>query len=237
MALIGLARALDRGLRAAIGILVLAIAGAVLFPEAQGERLATTAYLAAIFAAVMLFALRCLPKAERLRIDRTERSIAGTIAFWVVVVGALAAAASAAGRLAGEVLVCIACTLVVLAAAIFPIGIAALVHRELAKGGALMVVARYAALASAAGWALSAYVHADNATAAVFGFAAFVIACILELAASRPLRDLICGTSLATVVAFAVAGCVPAFAGSAAAVGYAAAVTTMALLVLRERYA
>lgn len=232
-----LARALDRGLRAAVAILVLAIAGTVFFPGVEGERLATSAYLATIFAAVLLLALRCMPKPERLHIDRTERSIAGIVAFWVVVLGALAASASAAGNLGEEVLVGLTCAIVVLVAAIFPTGIAALVHRELSRGSGLLVVARYAALASIGGWALSAYLHASDETAAVLGFAMFVIACILELAASRPIRDIIGGTSLATVAAFVVAACVPASAGPAAAVGYAAAVTTMVLLVYRERYA
>jgi hypothetical protein len=232
----GLARALDRGLRATVAVLLLAFAGILFFPE-QSERLATAAYLAAIFAAVLLLALRCIPKIERSRIDRTERSIVGILAFWVVVLAALVASASAAGDLGSEILVGITGAAAVMAAAIFPIGIAALVHRELAKGGWSQVVTRYAVVACFAAWAVSTYLHADNVTAAVSGFAIFVIACLLELAASRPIRDIICGTSIASVIAFVVAACVPGFAAPAAAVGYAAAVTTMALLVFRERYA
>jgi hypothetical protein len=110
-------------------------------------------------------------------------------------------------------------------------------RRELSKGGALMIVARYAAIAMVAGWLLSSYAHLDRVLASVSGFIILAIACIFELAASRPIRDLIFGTSLASVVAFAVAGCAPGWAEPAAAVGYASAVFTAGLLVYRERYA
>lgn len=237
----GLARAFERGLRAGVATMLLAIAGAILFPQSEGERLATSAYLAAIFAAVMLMALRSIPSPERSRLDRGESSVEGVVAFWIVVAAALAASASAAGSLDRELLVFIASTLAVLVAAVFPVGLlsafAQIARQELSRGGALMALARYAVLASFAGWLLAVYAHIESPVAAAVGFALFALVSSFELAKLRPVRDVIVGTTLATVVAFAIAGCVPAFAESAAAVGYAAAVCTTALLVYRERYA
>jgi uncharacterized membrane protein YfcA len=231
-----LAQALERGVRGAVAMMVLAVAGAMLFPHGDAERFGTAAYVAAIFTAVMLIARRCLPSPERTRVNDAESS-AEIVALWVVAAGAVAASSLAAGSLAAEVFVGIACTIAVFVAAVLPKGLVAAIQRELSRGGDAMAVARYAVLASLAGWALAAYVHADSVSAAVFGFVLCAIACTMEMIASRPMRDMIGATSLATVAAFAIAACVPAFAEAAAAIGYAAAVFTMMLLILRRRYA
>lgn len=233
----GLARAFERGLRAAAAVLVLSLAGIVLCTQVENERFATTAYLAAMFAAVMLIALRCIPQSERLRADYTERSVAGSLAFWVVVGGALAASVKAAGNLGQEVLVGTACALAVVLAAVHPTGVVEWIRQYLSKGGGIVAIVRYAVVSAFAAYVLTAYVHTGETIGAVFGFSAFAIACTLELAPDRPIAEFVVGASVATAIAFAVAAILPSYAETAAAVGYTAAVFTMLLLVVRERYA
>lgn len=96
---------------------------------------------------------------------------------------------------------------------------------------------RYTAMAVFAGWALATFGHANAVRGAVFGFFVFAAAYGLETASKRPVREIIAGTSLASIAAFALAAVAPAIAEPAAAVGYAAAVFTAGLLILRRRYA
>ena len=91
-----MSRAIERGLHGAVAVMGLGIAGAVLFPESDGERLTTAVYLAAGFAVVLLALWRFLPETERTRAGHMETSTPGIVAFWLVVLVALIASATEA---------------------------------------------------------------------------------------------------------------------------------------------
>lgn len=232
-----LARAIARGLRGAVVVMLLAIGGALLLPDTEGERFATTAYLAAVFTVVLLVVWRCIPESERSGVSHAESSKPAVVAFWLSICAALFASTSLATSLMGEALVALLCATAIVFAALFPHGLFAPLHREIAGGGSLRAVTRYAVVLGIAAWAVGAAFPAIVTTAAVCGFAMLAAAGLLTVAALRPLEQIIGFTAVIAIIAFAVDALVPVAAAIAAGVGSAATLLLVALLFIRERYA
>jgi hypothetical protein len=232
-----LARAIARGLRGAVAVMLLAMAGAVLFPESEGERFATTAYLAAIFTVVLLVVWRCIPERERSSVSHAESSKPAVVAFWLSIGAGLSAATSLATSLTGEVLVGLLCAIAIVSAALFPRGLFAPLHREVAKGGGLRGMTRYAVVLGIAAWAVGAAFPAIVTTTAICGFAMLATAGMLTIASLRPLEEIIAFVVIVAVVAFVVVALVPVAASIAEGVGCTATMLLVGLLVVRERYA
>ncbi len=185
-----ISRGLTRALHAAIATLVLAIAGAIFFADADGERFATVAYLAAIFIAIVL-ACRLAVQRRYPREAGVRATFIAPIPFVMVVAVALAVSAGLASSLAAEALVILGCFALVAGAAALPEGLLAPAHRLLITGGGSLAVRRYAVAAGMLAWGLAAVVPSLAAVAARFGYAMLAFAGLLIIVAMRPLDEIV----------------------------------------------
>jgi hypothetical protein len=252
-------------MRGAIATTLVALTGAVLFVGIEGERFATTAYLAAIFAGLMLLGL-CVVSSEARTLEPPQNtpSFPAALAFWLVVTGVLLAGVALADDPSGEAVLALVCLLLVALAALFPAGLFAPVHARLVEGGALAGATRYAvALALTAFVSSALFPIATSGEGAVVGFWCLAAAGVMifasrlqfvatafagrgtgygkwligELTREAFVERVIRYVVLACVAAFAIAASFPALGGRAAFVGYVAAIAAGAVLVVKQRYA
>jgi hypothetical protein len=149
--------ALRGATRYAIAAAIVALILACFLPDTDAERFATTAYLAAIFAALALGTQRLVrdPSTEALGL-RSNLSFPGILMFCVGLVILLSAASSFVTDPGAEARLIVYCAIAVLAAAIGRAGALAWLHAKLVAGGPLEASARYLVLVAASALLLSA---------------------------------------------------------------------------------
>jgi hypothetical protein len=174
-----LAWALGRALRLAIGSGVVALILATTFAGAVAERLATAAYLAAIFAAIALVAQRFLTESQEPR-TQSAPPFPSFLGYSVSVAILLSAAATLASQPGAEVVLVAACVALVVIAVLVRAGAFAALNVALARGSVLAAATRYAVVAGAGVLVLTALLPADSADGtALLAYRITVIATLL----------------------------------------------------------
>lgn len=162
--------ALGRALRFAVGTCVVALVLATTLAGDAAERFATTAYLAAIFAALALAAARVLPAPAAENASESAAPLfpaflayAIGITFLVTVVAALVSlpGAETFALVAGAALIC--------ATILARSGALAAFNSALMRGGALIAASRYAAFIGVLALALAAIAGGEAAESIVRG--------------------------------------------------------------------
>jgi hypothetical protein len=177
--------AVRRGLAYAIATAVVALLLATLFPGGDAERFATTAYAAAIVAALLLTIKWFLPTGSEGTLDRSAGPIFPVIFTFAAAVAAfLLLGAALVSQPGTEVLAGAACFGLIGIAALARGGALAALNARLARGDRLSAATRYAAVAAVAALAASALLASQGAA----GFAklayAAAVAATVTLAAS-----------------------------------------------------
>lgn len=190
--------ALGGAARYAILTAVAALGLAIFLPDPGAERFATTAYLAAIFAAVALIFKRFSPETGYLPERRAVQSFPAALGFALALVILLTAGAGFVTDPQAEIALFVYCFAAVGIAAISRGGALVWIHGKLARGGALAAGMRYAAAAAAAALVLSALLPPGVAELfAMIAFGAALTAALLltwSLAVSLPLGDAVRGS-------------------------------------------
>jgi hypothetical protein len=172
-----LAWALGRALRLAVGTCVVALLLATTLSGLAAERLATTAYLAAIFAAFTLAMGRFIPFSpeERRAVTPPFPAFLGYSFAIAIFVSVMAMLVSQAGA---EALALLAAVGLIVTAVLVRSGALRTFNATLSRGGSLVAASRYAAVAIIAGLALAAVVGSDDSLV-TFAFRFMVLATIL----------------------------------------------------------
>ncbi|MBV8530997.1 MAG: hypothetical protein JO104_06740 [Candidatus Eremiobacteraeota bacterium] len=177
--------ALGRALLLAVATAVVALLLATTLSGDGAERLATVAYVALIFAAVILLVQRFIPPS----VGDEPTAIPGQLfpkflAFSVGVAIFVSVAAALASQPGAEAIVLVACFALVILAALVRRGALVAINAALLRGGLLDAAIRYVVLLAVGSLALGAILPAD----ATDGFARFayrlVVAATLLIAAS-----------------------------------------------------
>lgn len=175
--------AVGRALRLAIGTCVVALVLATTLSGGAGERFATTAYLAAVFAAGALAIGRFLPKADA---EATASEVPPFAAFLgnsvavIIFVSIIAALVSQPGA---ESFALAACAVLVVVAVLRRRGVIAAFNAALTRGGTLVAASRYAVLVAVCALAMGALLGGYAAeTMVIFAFRVAVIATLLVAA-------------------------------------------------------
>jgi hypothetical protein len=158
--------ALARALRLTIAIAVIALVLATTLTGAGAERLATTAYLAAIFAAVILVVQRLLPTAaDEAPPAQWTAAFPTFLAFIVGVAVLLGTAAALASEPGWEAALFVACIAIVALAVLARVGALAALNAKFTEGGILSGATRYSIAAGVCALALAALLPSDAADA------------------------------------------------------------------------
>lgn len=172
--------AVSRALRLAIGTCVVALILSTTLSGSAAERFATSAYLAAIFAAVALAIGRFLPSAGSEAPTVTAPAFpafltaAAAVVFFVSVIAGLVAQPGA------EVFVLVACAALVVFAVLWRCGTIAAFNAALTRGGIVVAASRYAVLVAVCALAIGALLGGYTAeTMVTFAFQAAVAATLL----------------------------------------------------------
>jgi hypothetical protein len=176
--------ALRRALRFAIATAVVALVFATTLSGEGSERLATTAYLAAIFAAIALVIQRFLPAGSNQERPVGERGFPAFLAFLfgvAVLLGLCSAFASLPGA---EAFAIVAGFVIVAVAAMARSGTIATLNAALIRGGAIVAVTRYAVVLGMFGLAITALLPADMARTVADAAYRLTIVAALAIAAS-----------------------------------------------------
>jgi hypothetical protein len=172
--------ALRGAVRLAIGSCVVALLLAGVMGGDAGERFATTAYLAVIFAAVALALERLFPQPREPIARPAELSFPVALFFTLALVVFVGIVAALVARPGAEAQIFIVCFALVLVAALARSGAIAAMNAALLRGGAVAAVMRYAVAFGIAAIALVPLVSADAAEAAArTGYRAFLFATLL----------------------------------------------------------
>lgn len=171
-----LAWALSRALRLAIGTCVVGLLLATTLSGEAAERLATAAYLAAIFAALTLILGRFFPYgAEERRVVSAAFPAFLSYSLGVVVfLSVLALLVSAPGA---EILILVVAFALIVTAVLVRCGSVGAFNAMLVRGGFLVAVSRYAAAAIVLMLVLAAVYGGDDSVAA-FAFRLTVVATV-----------------------------------------------------------
>jgi hypothetical protein len=185
-----LAWAVSRALRLAIGTCVVGLVVATTLTGESAERLATVAYLAAIFAAGALIAGRFLPAPEEPR-GANGPAFPAFLTYSISVAIFLGIAASLASQPGAEVLALIGCSALVVIAFLARCGALTALNAALLRGGFLAAATRYAVIVCIAALVLAAIASADAGESLVaFAYRIAVLAAVLfcsSLVAPTPL--------------------------------------------------
>jgi hypothetical protein len=174
---------LGRAIAYAIATAIAALLCATVLSGSEAERFATTAYLAAIFAALAFTARWFLPA------DRNDRApsppllpFPAGLTFGLIVTLLLAIGAAFVSDPGAEALIIVFGFGAVGAIALVRAGAARALHDALLRGGRLPATTRYAALAGVLGLAFAAFLQPDGAEALVkTGYFAAVLAAMSVL--------------------------------------------------------
>jgi len=168
---------LSRALALSTGTCVVALVLDAVLPGEVAERLATAAYLAAVFATIVFVVARLVPAVSEGPAWLTRRSRYGYALGVVVCLGTLAALAALPG--AELAALCIAFGLII-AVVLVRCGAPAAINAAMVRGGANTGVIRYAVLAAACALVLSAML--PESARSVAAFAAYEVAVVLTFA-------------------------------------------------------
>lgn len=172
--------AVGRALHLAIGTCVVALILATTLSGAAGERFATAAYLAAIFAAAALAIGRFLPKTE----PEVSASAAppfptflGNSVAVIIFVSIVAALVSMPGA---EGFALVACAVLVVVAVLRRRGVLAAFNAALTRGGTIVAACRYSVLIAVCALAIGSLLGGYTAeTVVTFAFRVAVVATLL----------------------------------------------------------
>jgi hypothetical protein len=146
---LSVASALRHALRYTIGMAVVALIVSNLLPETDAERLATTAYLAVIFAALTLTALHFVSAGTTVETKHPSAvKLPAVLLPAAVVTIILVVGAFFAGQPGTEAILLLVCAALVAAMALGGNALLAAVRDELAGGGVLATLTRYGVLAT-----------------------------------------------------------------------------------------
>ncbi|HLY03736.1 MAG TPA: hypothetical protein VKR56_14725 [Candidatus Cybelea sp.] len=181
--------ALRRALRYTIGTAIVALIASNLFPEADAERLSTTAYLAVIFAAVTLTALHVASGGATAERKRSLVVTFPTALLSVVLVTLLLLVGAAlAGQPGAEAFVLLVCAAFTAFAALSGAALFRALHVGLAAGGAPAALTRYAVLAGIVALVLATILPAEMKDVVVEGGCWAVVAAAVFLSVSLTRR-------------------------------------------------
>lgn len=176
----GIGWALARALRLTIAVGVIALVLATTISGEGAERLATVAYLSAIFAAIVLLVQRLLPAAPDESGPAWTPTFPSFLTFFMAVALFLGAAAALAAAPGGEALLVAVCAVLVALAVLSKNGTLASVNDRFAQGGMLAQGTRYAVAVAVCALALTALLPADAAgVVASFAYALAIAATML----------------------------------------------------------
>lgn len=175
-----LAWALGRALRFAIGTCVVALLLATTLSGEAAERFATTAYLAAIFAALALALQRFLPRTGAEERSAASAAFPAFLSYSIGVVIFLSIVATLASQPGAEVLALVVAFALVLVAVLVRCGTIAALNVTLTRGGRIVAASRYAVVAVVGALALAALLGGDAAESIVrFAFRLTIVATLL----------------------------------------------------------
>jgi hypothetical protein len=178
---------LRRALRYTVGTAIVALLGSNLLSDTDAERLATTAYLALIFAVVTLAALHFLSGGE----TETKRPLVVTfpaaLQSVVLVTIVIFVGAALAGQPGAEAFAFLACAAFAAFMALSGGGLFRTLHVSLAAGGVTAALTRYGALAGVAALLLATVLPAEMRGVVVEGacWAAVTVAIALSVSLVR----------------------------------------------------
>jgi hypothetical protein len=179
---LALAATLRQATRLAVGTCVTALVLAAVLGGEAPERFATTAYLAAIFLAVVLVASRLL------RGGVTAGTGAGAafpsfLSYSVCVAIFLSVGATLVSQPGGEVLATFACVALIVAVAAVRCGAVASLNGALVRGGFLAAASRYAVLGTVVAFGIAALTGGDaGETFTKFAYRLMVLVAMLIVA-------------------------------------------------------
>jgi hypothetical protein len=162
--------ALRRALRYTVGTAIVALIASSLLPEMDGERLATTAYLAVIFAVVTLTALHFFSGGAPAETKRPVVITFPTALLSVVLVTTvLLVGTTLAGQPGAEALLLVGCAALTAFLALSGAGLLRAGHVALAAGGALAAFTRYSVLTGIVAIVLANFLPVEMRDVAVEG--------------------------------------------------------------------
>ncbi|HXO17792.1 MAG TPA: hypothetical protein VN909_06440 [Candidatus Dormibacteraeota bacterium] len=174
-----MAWALRRALQLAIATGVVALVFATTLSGEGAERLATTAYLAAIFAAVAIVIQRFLPQSREAK-TRPEHPFPAFLGFFCGVAALLGIVAGFAALPGAEALAVVAGFLIVVVAGLARSGGVVAFNAAIVHGGITVAATRYAVLIGMCALALTALLPPDVARGvAAFAYRLIVVAAVL----------------------------------------------------------
>ncbi len=170
--------ALGRALRYAIGTAVLALILATLFSGGDAERLATTAYLAAIFAALVLAIKRFLPASAAEDSPNVRGGVFPAALGFSLLVGVFVLVGSTlVSQPSSEVIAIVACLGLIGVAALVRSGTVAELNVKLARGGGVLTTIRYGVMVAILALGVGALLSSRDAESfARFAYLAMVVA-------------------------------------------------------------
>jgi hypothetical protein len=175
--------ALGRALRLAVATCVVALLLATTLSGAAAERFATTAYLAAIFAAAALALGRFLPAPARVERRTPSSPFPAFLGYTGLVVLFLSVAAGFVSQPGAEAVALAAGAALVVIAVLVRSGALREFNAALARGGVTVAGSRYAVAIALSAFAIGALVGAYNAEGIVtFGYRFAVIATLFVAA-------------------------------------------------------
>jgi hypothetical protein len=177
-----LAWVLNRGLRLAIGTCVLALLLATTLSGAAAERFATVAYLTAIFAAFVLALGRFFPAGAEER-RAPSHAFPVFLGYSLGVVVLLSVTAVLVSQPGAEAVALLAAVALMGTLVLVRCGTLAALNAVLVRGGFLVAVSRYAALAIVVTLAFAAALGSDADSSAAFAFRLTIVA-TMAIAAS-----------------------------------------------------
>lgn len=170
--------ALHRAVRFAIGTCIVALILATTLSGDAAERFATTAYLAAIFSAIVLIVQRFVPEPPAETRAASPAPFPKFLAYSIGIVVIVSVVGALVSQPGAEALTIALCLAAVGAAVLARSGALAALNAALLRGGSLLGASRYAALAAV----LAAF------------FAAFAGGDIAEILAQGAYRLMLCAT-------------------------------------------
>jgi len=172
--------AIGRSLRFAIGTCVVALILATTLSGAAAERFATTAYLAAIFAAVALAIGRFLPSTVPQESAVSSPAFPAFLSSSVAVVVLVSVAAGLVSQPGAEGFILAACAVLVFVAVLARCGAIAAFNAALTRGGVVVAASRYAVLIAVCALAIGAVFGGyTGETIVTFAFQVAVAATLL----------------------------------------------------------
>ena len=172
--------AVSRALRLAIGTCVVALILATTLSGSAAERFATTAYLAAIFAAIALAIGRFLPAGAPGESARPGPAFPAFFTYSVTVVLFLSIVAGLVSQPGAEAFALAVCAVIVVTAVLARCGAIAAFNAALARGGLIVAASRYVVLVAVCALAIAALMGGYTADAVVtFAFRLAVVATLL----------------------------------------------------------